>query len=272
MGYQEGRNVRITYRWAEGHGDRLQGLAADLVRERVSVIVTPGSVLSALSAKAATATIPIVFEIGADPVAFGLVSSMSRPGGNITGVTSLNVELNSKRLELLHEVVPRLSAVAVLVNPANPQAGPAGAHLEAAARARGLRLHHVRATTETEIDTVFETLPRLGVEGLVIAADQFFVGSARQLASLALHQALPAIHFTREFPDAGGLMSYGGTFAETHRLTGVYAGRILKGEKPAGLPVQQAAQFEMAVNLATARTLRLTFPPSLLARADEVIE
>ena len=241
-GYHEGRNVAIEYRWAEGDNARLAALAAELVAARVSVIAVPGSVVSALAVKAATTTIPVVFETGVDPVAFGLVPAMSRPGGNVTGVTSMNVELGAKRLELLHELVPRLASVAALHNPVNPGAGAAAAHLREATAVRGLRLHELRASTAAEIDAAFEALVRQRVDGLVIAADQFFVGRNRQLAALASRHALPAIHFTREFPEAGGLMSYGGNFAELHRQAGIYTARVLKGEKPADLPVQQVTR------------------------------
>lgn len=271
-GYQEGTNVAISYRWAEGDAKRLPSLASELVREQVNVIVTPGSVTAAIAAKAASASIPIVFEIGADPVAYGLVDSMSRPGGNVTGITSLNVELGAKRLELLHELVPRLSNVAVLVNQTNPQIEAILAHIRVAATTRRLHLQVMRVGSAADIDARFDAIGRAGADGLVISADQLFVGTVQQLASLALRGRLPAIHFTREFPQARGLMSFGGKFAETHRLAGVYAGRVLRGEKPADLPVQQVARFESSINLTTARLLGINVPPAMFARVDEIIE
>jgi len=270
-GYVEGRNVAIEYRWAEGHYDRLPGMAGELVRRQVAVIAaitTP----AALAAKAATATIPIVFEMGSDPVAAGLVASLSRPGGNLTGVSLLSVELASKRLELRHEIVPTATIVAALLNPTNPNAETLSRELQAAARTLGLQLHVLHASAEGDFDMVFATILKLRAGGVMIGSDPFFNGRSKQLAELALHYAVPTIFQYRAFAAAGGLMSYGSSFTEPLRQTGAYTGRILKGEKPADLPVQQSTKVELIINLKTAKTLGLTFPPSLLGRADEVIE
>ena len=272
-GYVEGQNVAIEYRWAEGHNDRLPGLAADLVRRQVTVIAAIGSTPSALAAKAATTIIPIVFEIGADPVQAGLVASLARPGGNLTGVVTLDYGLAPKRLELLHEFVPRATVIGVLVNPTNPaSADTLSGELQPAARTLGLKLHVLHASTERDFDTVFATLAELRADGLVISSDSFFSSQSKQLAALAIGHAVPAIYQYREFAAAGGLMSYGGSITDASRLAGVYTGRTLKGEKPADLPVQQATKVELIINLKTAKALGLTFPSSLLGRADEVIE
>jgi putative ABC transport system substrate-binding protein len=271
-GFVEGRNVAIEYRWAEGQNDRLPALAADLVRRQVAVIATLGSLPAVPIAKSATTTIPIVFAIGADPVAVGLVASLNRPGGNLTGVTSLNVEVAPKRLELLHELVPTAKIVAALVNPTNPAVKTQSGDLQAAARALGLQLHVLQASTESDLDTAFATLARLRAGALVIGIDPFFTNRTEQLAARALHQAVPTIYHFREFAAAGGLISYGGSVAESNRLAGAYTGRILKGEKPADLPVQQAVKVELVINLKTAKALGLTVPVTLLTRADEVIE
>ena len=268
-GYVEGRNVTIEYRWAEGQYDRLPALAADLIRRRVTVITANNP--AARIVKAATATIPIVFTTGGDPVSEGLVASLSRPGGNVTGVTSLNAEVAPKRLELLHEVVPT-ATIGLLVNPTNPSAETVSKDLQAAARTLGLQLQILHASTERDIETVFATSSQLRARALVIATDAFFFSRSEQLAALTLRHALPAISQFREFAAAGGLMSYGGSFAETYHRAGVYTGRVLKGEKPADLPVQQATKVELIINLNTAKALGLTLPLSLLGRADEVIE
>jgi putative ABC transport system substrate-binding protein len=271
-GYVESQNAAIEYRWAEGQYDRLPALAADLVRRQVSVIAA-ASGPAAVAAKAATATIPIVFQLGNDPVAVGLVASLNRPGGNITGVTTLSVELGPKRLELLHELVPKATVIAVLVNPDNATAFETQSRdLQAAARSLGLQLHVLHASTERDFDTVFATLVQLRAGGLAIGGDAFLNNQSEQLAALALRHAVPAIHQPREFAAAGGLMSYGGSPTESYRPFGVYTGRILKGEKPADLPVQQVTKVELSINLKTAKTLGLTVPLSLLTRADEVIE
>jgi putative ABC transport system substrate-binding protein len=272
-GYVEGRNVAIEYRWAEGRYDRLPDLATDLARRHVSVIATIGGTPAALAAKAATTTIPVIFQIGIDPVQVGLVASLARPGGNLTGVTTLAVEIGPKRLELLHEVVPKATIVAALVNPTNPiLTETLSRELQALARARDLTLHVLQASTEGEFDTVFATVVRLGAGALVIGTDAYFNTRSEQLAALSLRYGVPAIYQYPEFAAAGGLMSYGSSYRDAHRLAGTYTGRILKGEKPADLPVQQATKIELIINLKTAKTLSLEVPPALLARADEVIE
>jgi len=270
-GYVEGRNVAIEYHWAHGQYDRLPALAADLVRRQVTVIATSGNA-SALAAKTATATIPIVFLTGVDPVQAGLVASLSRPGGNLTGVTSLGVELGPKRLELLHELVPAATTIAILVNPANRSAEIQVRDIQAAARTLGLELHIVQASTEREIDAAFAALTRLRAGALVISPEAFFNSRSEQLAALTVRHAVPAIYTYREFAAAGGLMSYGGSITDSYRQAGVYMGRILKGEKPADLPVQQSAKVELIINMKTAKALGLTVPFALLGRADEVIE
>jgi putative ABC transport system substrate-binding protein len=271
-GYAEGRNVAIEFRWAEGQHDRLSALAADLVRLQVAVIVAPGGAPAALAAKSATTIIPIVFEMGADPIKIGLVGSLSRPGGNITGVTSLSVEVTPKRLEFLHEVIPTAAMIAVLVNPTSPTTDSQLRNLQASANARGLQLHVLQAGRERDFDTVFATWPQLQAAGLVFASDTMFGTHSEQLAALAVRHAVPAIQQSRDFAIAGGLMSYGGSFAESHRQAGIYAGRIIKGDKPADLPVQQVTKLELFINLKAAKTLGVTFPQSLLGRADDVIQ
>ncbi len=270
-GFVEGRNVAIEHHWAHGQYDRLPALAADLVRRQVTVIATSGNA-SALAAKTATATIPIVFLTGADPVQAGLVASLSRPGGNLTGVTSLGVELGPKRLELLHELVPAATTIAILVNPANRSAEIQVRDMQAAARTLGLELHILQASTEREIDAAFATLTRLRAGALVISPEAFFNSRSEQLAALTVRHAVPAIYTYREFAAAGGLMSYGGSITDSYRQAGIYVGRILKGEKPADLPVQQSAKVELIINMKTAKALGLTVPFALLGRADEVIE
>ena len=272
IGYVEGQNVAIEYRWAEGRYDRLPALATDLVRQRVAVIAAPGSIAAALAAKAATSTISIVTTLAADPVALGLVASLNRPGGNITGVASLGVEVGQKRLELLHELVPTATAVALLVNPTNPTTASLSKVVQVAASKRGLQLHILDASIERDFDTVFAALIRFRASGLVIGPDALFTARKEQLAAMALQHAVPAIYQFREFAAAGGLMSYGGSFTDPFRRVGAYTGRILKGEQAADLPVQQATKIELFINLKTAKALGLTVPPTLLARADEVIE
>jgi putative ABC transport system substrate-binding protein len=272
-GYVEGRNVAIEYRWAGGQNDRFPMLAADLVRRDVLVIAAAGGVPAALAAKAATATIPVVFSIGADPVQVGLVPSLNRPGGNLTGVTSLGAELAPKRLELLNELVPTATIFAALVNSTNPADLETSSRvLQPAARTLGLELHVLKVGTERDFDAVFATVGQLRAGGLVISPDGMFLTRSQQLAALALRHAIPAIQPTPAFAAAGGLLSYEGNIADSYRIMGSYVGRILKGKKPADLPVQQSAKVEMIINLKTAKALGLTVPPNLLARADEVIE
>ena len=272
-GYVEGRNVAIEFRWANGRNDQLPALAADLVRRQVSVIAAPGSTPAALAAKAATSTIPVVFQVGIDPVTAGLVASLARPGGNVTGVTNINTELVSKRLELLRELVPKATIFALLVNPTSPEITEAvSKDLQSSAHTLGLQLHILHASSDRDFDTVFATLTQLRVGGLVIAPDAFFISRSEQLGALTARHAMPAITQFREFAAAGGLMSYGGSFSEPTRQVGIYTGRILKGEKPANLPVQQPMKVGLAINLKTAKALGLSVPTPLLATADEVIE
>jgi putative ABC transport system substrate-binding protein len=272
-GFVEGRNVAIEYRWADSKYERLQELAADLVRRNVNIIVTPASAPAALAAQAATKTIPIVFETGADPVAIKLVASLNRPGGNITGVTATSFALGPKRLEVLREAVPSTKLIAVLVNPAAGDiAERQKQDLQAAALIIGLELLVLQAGADRDLDAAFSTLVQQRAGGLVIIPDVFSNSRREQLAGLALRHAVPAIFQSREFAAAGGLMSYGGDIAETHRLAGIYTGRVLKGEKPSDLPVIQGTKVELIVNLKTAKALGLTLPLSLLGRADEVIE
>jgi putative ABC transport system substrate-binding protein len=272
-GQVEGQNVVIEYRWADGHSDRLPELAADLVRRKVTVIATPGSTAAALAAKATTTTIPIIFATGADPVAAGLVPSLNRPGGNLTGVATLNTEVGQKRLELLHQIIPAASIVALLINPTNPVISePLARDAQAAARTLGMQLHVLRAGNDGEIETAFAALRRLQVSGLVIGSDQYFNSRSKQLAALALQHSVPVIYQYREFTAAGGLVSYGASLTDAFQLAGVYTGLILNGEKPADLPVQQSTKVELSINLKTAKALGLTIPPSLLVAADEVIE
>jgi putative tryptophan/tyrosine transport system substrate-binding protein len=270
-GYVEGQNVAIEYLWAQGQYDRLPALVADLVRRQVTVIVAAG-VPTALAAKAATATIPIVFTLGVDPVQAGLVASLNRPGGNITGVVLL-AEVAAKRLDLLHELLPTSPVVALLINPTNPaNAEVQTRSLQDAARSLGLQLHVLRASTVSEIDAAFGTLVELRAGALVVAGDPFLTNRRAQIVALAARYAVPAIYAWREFAEAGGLMSYGPDLADSSRLAGVYTGKILKGAKPADLPVEQAVKIQLVINLKTAKTLGLTVPLPLLGRTDEVIE
>jgi putative ABC transport system substrate-binding protein len=271
-GYVEGRNVAIEYRWAEGQYDRLPGLAADLVHREVAVIAAIDGLPSILAAKAATATIPIVFFTGGDPVQLGLVASLRRPDGNLTGVTALNVEIGAKRLELLHELVPTAGVIGLLVNPTNALTEANTKTVQAAAHALGLQLHVLNASTERDFDAVFARLIQLRAGGLVIAADAFFISRSEQLAKLAFRHAVPAIFQYREFAAAGGLISYGGSRTDAYRQVGVYTGRILQGAKPSELPVQQVTKVELFLNLKTAKALGITVPLPLSGRADEVIE
>jgi putative tryptophan/tyrosine transport system substrate-binding protein len=271
-GHAEGQNVAIEFHWAQGQHNRLPALAADLAGRQVNVIVAPGGAPAALAAKAATTTIPIVFEMGADPIAIGLVESLSRPEGNLTGVTSLSVEVTPKRLEYLYELIPTANLIAVLINPTSPTAESQTRNLQALARTRGLQLHILQAGSQGDFETVFATLPQLRAAGLVFASDTLFGTHGEQLATLTVRHAVPAIHQSRDFAFAGGLMSYGGSFFESHRQAGIYTGRIIKGDRPADLPVQQVTKVEFLINLKAAKALGLNFPLPLLGRADEVIE
>jgi putative ABC transport system substrate-binding protein len=269
-GYVDGQNMAIEYRWAEGHYDRLPGLAADLVRVKVDVIATGGTP-SVLAAKSATSTIPIVFSSG-DPVEGGVIAGLSRPGGNLTGVSTMNTEMTPKRLELLSELVPHAKMIALLVNPNNAIAERIIPEVQEAARAKGLQLDTLKAGTDGEVDAAFAMLVQLHAGALVLSGDAFFNNRLDLLAALASRHAVPAIYDWREFPAAGGLISYGPSRTGAWRLMGIYAGKILNGAKPADLPVQQPTIFELVVNLKTAKALGLPVPPSILARADEVIE
>src|SRR5262245_31589500 len=271
-GYVEGENVVISYRFAENQIDRLPALVAELVQRQVAVIVTTVGTAT-LAAKAATTTIPIVFLVGDDPVRLGLVASLARPGGNLTGISLLSAELTAKRLELLRELVPRAGRVAVLVNPADvPITESTLKDAEAAARDMGLQIKVLKANTSHDINPAFETMARDRPDALFVATSPFFIGRRIQLAQLAAFHRLPATYPLREMAEAGGLMSYGANIGETFRQVGAYAGRILKGAKPADLPVEQASKFELVINVQTARMLGLDVPPTLLSRADEVIE
>jgi putative tryptophan/tyrosine transport system substrate-binding protein len=272
-GYVDGRNVTIEYRWAEGQNERLPALAADLVQRQVAVIAAT-STPAALAAKAATTTVPIVFETAADPVQLGLVASLNRPGGNVTGVTQTNVEIAPKRLELLHELLPAARIMAFLVDPSDPAVAEATASgMRAAARTLGLELHVLNASTESDFEAVFAKISQLRASGLVISAGTaIFASRSGQLAALAAQHALPSVGSNRAFTTAGGLISYGADIVDAYRLTGGYVGRILKGEKAMDLPVQQATKIELRINLKAAKALGITVPLTLLGRADEVIE
>ena len=272
-GYIEGQNVTIEYRWADNVLDRLPELAADLVRLRVTVIATPGSAAAALAAKVATAKIPIIFGIGTDAVQAGLVASLNRPGGNITGVSYMQAELAAKQIGLLHELLPEATRFAVLVNPTNPLVtGPIVTDLEAATSAIGGQIEFHPASTIRDIDTAFGRLIQKRADALLVSPGPLFGNRRVQLAMLAARHALPTMYYDREFAEVGGLMSYGTSLSDQYRQTGIYTGRALKGERPADLPVLRATNFEFVINLQTARTLGLEVPPTLLARADEVIE
>jgi len=272
VGYVDGQNVTIEYRWAEGKNDRLPSFVADLIERKVKVIAAT-STPAAIVAKAATTTIPIVFTTADDPVRLGLVTSLNRPGGNVTGATQATVEVAPKQLQLLHELVPKARVMALLVNPAIPTLADSSTRaLQAAARTLGLNLHVLNASTEGEFNGVFAKLIQLRAGGLVIGSDPFFTSRTEQLAALAVHHAVPAVYHWREFAVAGGLVSYGAAVTDVYRLAGNYTGRILKGDKPADLPVQQVTKVEMHINQKTAKALGLTVPQALLSRADDVIE
>jgi len=272
-GYVESQNVAIEYRWADGKNDRLPALAADLVRRGVNVLVAGGGTPTAVAAKTATVTVPIVFAVAVDPVKAGLVESMTRPGGNLTGVVNLAVQVAPKRLELLRELVPKATTIATLVNPANPAlVEPYLETLQPVARSLGVQLHVLNASTDRDLETVFASLAQLRAGGLLIMPDVFFTTRAEQLAALSLRHAVPSIYEYRPFAAAGGLVSYGPDEAEYYRLVGIYAGKILKGEKPVNLPVVQSSKVEMIINLKTAKALGINVPQPLAGRADEVIE
>ena len=273
VGYVEGQNVTIAYHWLEGRYDRLPALMADLVRRRVAVIATPGSTPAALAAKAATATVPIVFGVGEDPEIMGLVASLARPGGNATGINFFVSEVVAKRLGLLHELLPKAVNIAVLLNPANTATAEATLRdVQVAARVINAQIHFLNATTSSEIDGAFATLASEGADALFVAPDGYFTSRRVQFATLAARRAMPAVYSTRQFAEVGGLMTYGTDLADMFHQAGTYTGKILKGEKPANLPVVQSTKFEFVINLQTAKALAIDVPATLLARADEVIE
>jgi putative ABC transport system substrate-binding protein len=272
MGYVEGRNLAIEFRWAEGQYNRLPEMAADLVRRHVTVITTSGGDPAAFAAKAATTTIPIVFTAGTDPVKLGLVASLNRPGGNATGVHILAAMMEGKRLGLLRELVPTVTRIAVLLNPTYPSTGAQLKEVEEAARTLGLQTQVLHASNELDLDTTFATLPQLRVGGLQVCADPFFNSRRDQIVALAARYAIPAVYEQREFAVVGGLASYGTSLTDAYRQLGIYTGRVLKGDKPADLPVMQSTKYEFVINLKTAKALGLEISPTLSARADEVIE
>jgi putative ABC transport system substrate-binding protein len=271
MGFVEGQNLAIEYRWADGQNHRLPELIADLLRRRVAVVVASATP-AAVAAKAATKTTPIIFVVQGDPVDFGLVDSIARPGGNATGISFLTSVLAGKRLELLHHLVPTAASIAVLVNPINPATEAFVQEVQVAARKLGVQSHVLTASNDRDIDIAFESLLRVGANALIVGGDALFTGRRVQLAILAARHSIPAIYTSRQFPEAGGLMSYGADLLDEHRLAGVYAGRILKGAKPVDLPVQLPTRFHMVINLRTARALGLSVPLTLQVAADEVIE
>jgi putative ABC transport system substrate-binding protein len=270
-GYLDGQNVRIEYRWAEGQYDRLPTLTAELVRDHATIIFTT-ALISAQAAKGVTTTVPIVFVSGPDPVQFGLVASLNRPGGNLTGITLFTSTVGAKRLQLLRELLPAATTFAFIVNPSNTRADSDVEEMETAARALGQQIIVAKAGTDRDLETAFATLAQRSIQALVIGGDPFFNGQAQQLVALASHYAIPTVYPLHEFATAGGLMSYGSSISDAYRQAGIYAGHILKGAKPADLPVMQPTKFELVINLKTARTLGVEIPPTLLARADKVIE
>ena len=272
VGYVEHQNVAMEYRWADSQYDRLPALAADLVSRRVAVIVPIGGSPAVLAAKAATSTIPIVFNLGADPIELGLVTNLSRPGGNITGIAMMALEIETKQLQLLHELAPTSTSIAILLNPSSGQAQPQEREAQEAARVLGLQVLVLKASTEREIEQAFAALVRERAGALLVGADTFFVSQATLFVVLTARHSIPTIYPFRPYVDAGGLMSYGASLLDSYRQTGVYAGRVLKGEKPADLPIVQPTNFELVINLKTARAVGIAIPPTLLARADEVIE
>ena len=271
-GYIEGQNISIEYRWAEGQSDRVPALAIDLVQRQVAVIVATGSNNAAIAAKAATSTIPIVFTFNDDPRKYGLVASLNRPGGNLTGVTWFNAELGPKRLALLHDLVPNAKTIALLLNPNNAETASWPGGLQEAARSLGLQIFVLNAATPSEIDAAFATIVQVRIGALVVAADAFFQNRREQIVALAARHAVPTMYSNRLMAGSDGLMSYGNSLADAYRRAGIHTARILKGEKPADLPVDQATRFELVINAKTAKVLGLTLPPTLLAHADEVIE
>jgi putative tryptophan/tyrosine transport system substrate-binding protein len=271
-GYIEGQNLTIEYRWAEGHYDRLPALATELINRHVSAIVTIGGAPATVAARAATLTIPIVFNITADPIKLGLVASLNRPGGNTTGIAMLGVELEAKRLELLHEVAPTAALIGVLLNPTNPQFNIQLEDVQTAARAINQRILVVKASSELELDAAFKTLAQESVGALLVGQDTFFTSQPTLFAMLTARHAIPTVSAWRAHVEVGGLMSYGASLLDAYRQAGVYAGRVLRGERPAELPVVQAVKFELVINLKTAKALGLSVPATLIARADEVIE
>jgi len=272
VGYVEHQNVAMEYRWADSQYDRLPALAADLVSRRVAVIVPIGGSPAVLAAKAATSTIPIVFNLGADPIELGLVTNLSRPGGNITGIAMMALEIETKQLQLLHELAPTSTSIAILLNPSSGQAQTQEREAQEAARVLGLQVLVLKASTEREIEQAFAALVRERAGALLVGADTFFVSQATLFVVLTARHSIPTIYPFRPYVDAGGLMSYGASLLDSYRQTGVYAGRVLKGEKPADLPIVQPTNFELVINLKTARAVGIAIPPTLLARADEVIE
>lgn len=271
-GFDEGRNARIEYRWAEGEYDRLFGLASDLINGGAMVLYASGGSVAAMEARKASRSIPLIFVMGSDPVRAGLVTSLSRPGGNATGVTLVTSGLEAKRLELLRQLVPSANLIVALINPGNPNAGDIAGYLQEAAKSLGIDVRLLYAASDTQLESVLAGLPQFRANGILVGNDPFFLSRREKIVLRMAEQSLPAIYQSREFPAAGGLVSYGSSLADMYRKSGVYVGRVLKGEKPSDLPVQQPTKFELSINLKTAKTLGLALPAALLATADEVIE